>query len=89
MYRLILDCRYTNRFIDRWPVKYLSIATLSLLLSWNCLFWVADIQAAYLMTRLGGCERAPRRVKRFKTNESQTGYVEWQGSEAGCSTADC
>ena len=89
MYRLILDCRYTNKFIDPWPMKYLSLSSLSLLLSWNCLFCVADIQAAYLMTQLGGCGRPPRKVKRLKTNESQTGYVEWEGTEAGCSTADC
>jgi hypothetical protein len=88
-WRLVLDCRYTNRFIDPWPVKYLSMATLSLLLSWNCLFCVADIQAAYLMTQLGGCGRAPRKVKRLKTNESQTGYVEWEGGETGCSTSNC
>jgi hypothetical protein len=88
-YRLILDCRYTNKFIDPWPIKYLSLSSLSLLLSWNCLFCVADIQAAYLMTQLGGCGRPPRKVKRLKTNESQTGYVEWEGTEAGCSTATC
>ena len=88
-WRAILDCRYTNRFIDKWPVKYLSMATLSLLLSWNCLFCVADIQAAYLMTQLGGCGRAPRKVKRIKTNESQTGYVEWEGGIMGCDTSNC
>jgi hypothetical protein len=27
---LLLDCRYTNRFIDLWTVKYLSMTTLSL-----------------------------------------------------------
>ena len=89
LWRLILDCRYTNRFIDRWPVKYLSMAVLSLLLSWNCLFCVVDIKAAYLMTQLGGCGRKPRKVKRLKTNESQTGYVEWEGSVAGCTASDC
>jgi hypothetical protein len=88
-WRLVLDCRYTNRYVDPWPVKYLSMATLSLLLSWNCLFCVADIQAAYLMTQLGGCGRAPRKVRRRKTNEAQTGYVEWEGGESGCDPADC
>jgi hypothetical protein len=42
-----------------WPVKYLSMTGLSLLRSWNCLFCVADIQAAYLMMQLGGCGRSP------------------------------
>lgn len=32
-WRLILDCRYSNRFIDPWPIRYLSMAGLSLLLS--------------------------------------------------------
>ena len=88
LWRLILDCRYTNRFIDRWPVKYLSMAALSLLLSWNCFFCVADIQAAYLMTQLGGCGRATRKVKRLKTNQAQTGYIEWEGGVSGCEPAN-
>ena len=89
LWRLILDCRYTNCFIDRWPVKYLSMAALSLLLSWNCFFCVADIQAAYLMTQLGGCGRATRKVKRLKTNQAQTGYIEWEGGVSGCEPANC
>jgi hypothetical protein len=32
-WRLILDCRYSNKFIDPWPLRYLSLQTLSLLLS--------------------------------------------------------
>ena len=27
-WRLILDCRYLNRFIDLWPVRSLSLAVL-------------------------------------------------------------
>ncbi len=27
-------------------------------------------------------------MKVFKTNESQTGYVEWEGGESGCSTSN-
>ena len=88
-WRLILDCRYSNRFIDPWPIRYLSMAMLSLLLSKNCFFCVADIKAAYLLTRLGGCGRPPVKVKRYKTNESQNGYVEWEGETMGCTSATC
>ncbi len=62
----ILDCRYSNQFIDKWPIRYLSLATLSLLLSKKCFFAVADIMAAYLLTRLGSCGRQPFKVKKFK-----------------------
>ena len=62
---------------------------LSLLLRKNCFFGVADIKAAYLLTRLGGCGRPPFKVKRFKTNECQNGYVEWEGEQMGCSTSSC
>jgi hypothetical protein len=88
-WRLILDCRYSNQFIDRWPIRYLSLQALSLLLSKNCFFAVADIKAAYLLTRLGGCGRPPFKVKRFKQNECQNGYVEWEGEQAGCTTSSC
>lgn len=88
-WRLILDCRYSNQFIDPWPNRYLSLAVLSLLLRKNCFFGVADIKAAYLLTRLGGCGRPPFKVKRFKTNECQNGYVEWEGEQMGCSPSSC
>ena len=88
-WRLILDCRYSNKFIDPWPMRYLSLAGLSLLLSKNCFFCVEDIQAAYLLTRLGGCGRRPVKIKRFKHNECQNGYVEWEGEMTGCTPADC
>ena len=88
-WRLILDCRYSNKFIDPWPVRYLSLAGLSLLLSRNSFFCVEDIQAAYLLTRLGGCGRRPVKVKRFKHSECQNGYVEWEGEMTGCSPSDC
>ena len=52
------------------PVKYLSMATLSLLLSWNCLFCVADAQAAYLMTLLGGTDGVCR-VGRWRGRAAQ------------------
>ena len=65
-WRLVLDCRYSNRFIDPWPIRYLSLQGLSLLISWNCFFCVAGIKAAYLLTRLGGFGRRPVKVKRFK-----------------------
>jgi hypothetical protein len=48
-WRLILDCRYSNQFIDRPPFK----------------------------------------VKLFKQNECQNGYVEWEGEQAGCTTSSC
>jgi hypothetical protein len=48
-WRLILDCRYSNQFIDRPPFK----------------------------------------VKLFKQNECQNGYVEWEGEQAGCATSSC
>jgi hypothetical protein len=50
---------------------------------------VADIKAAYLLTRLGGCGRPPVKVKRYKRNECQNGYVEWEGEQTGCSSASC
>ncbi len=50
---------------------------------------MVDIKAAYLMTQLGGCGMKPRKVKRLKTNESQTGYVEREGSVSGCTASDC
>ncbi len=62
--------------MDKWPILYLSLATLSLLLSKNSFFAVADIKAAYLPTRLGGFGRQPFKVRRFKHNECQIGYVE-------------
>ncbi len=88
-WRLILDCRYSNQFIDPWPVRYLSMQTLSLLLSKTCFFCVADIKAAYLLTRLGGCGRPLVKVKRYKHNECQNGYVEWEGEQIGCSPSSC
>jgi hypothetical protein len=38
---------------------------------------------AYLLTRLGGCGCPPVKVKRFKTNDCQKGYVQWEGEQMG------
>jgi hypothetical protein len=54
-YRLILDCRYTNQFIVKWPAKYLTLGSLSLLLGKNSIFFVIDLKAAYLLTEMIGC----------------------------------
>jgi hypothetical protein len=77
------------RFIDRWPISYLLGCLCSS--AKNCFFCVADMKAAYLLTRLGGCWRPPMKVKLYKTNESQNGYVEmveWEGETTGC-TSSC
>jgi hypothetical protein len=62
-YQLILDRRYVNQFIDPWPVRYLSMAGLSLLIGRNSFMYLADLSAACLLTRLGGCgqEKIPGR----------------------------
>ena len=88
-YRLILDCRYVNQFIDPWPVRYLSMAGLSLLIGRNSFMYLADLSAAYLLTRLGGCgqEKIPKR--RFATNLQKKGYYAWEGETSGCDASTC
>ena len=43
LWRLIMDCRPINTFVDPWRVKYVSLLSLSLILQRNCIFWVIDL----------------------------------------------
>ena len=54
-WRLIMDCRPINTFVDPWRVRYVSLQSLSLILRRNCVFWVIDLKAAYFDVSLGGC----------------------------------
>ena len=54
-WRLIMDCRPINTFVDPWRVRYVSLQSLSLILRRNCVFWVIDLKAAYFNVSLGGC----------------------------------
>ena len=88
-WRLIFDCRYTNQFIDPWPVKYLSTASLSLMLGKNSIFFVLDLKAAYLLTEMIGCGGPSRDVFRMALNAARDGYVQWKSKKKGCSPSTC
>jgi hypothetical protein len=88
-YRLILDCRYTNQFIDKWPAKYLTLGSLSLLLGKNSIFFVIDLKAAYLLTEMIGCGRQEVDIFRMAVNATRDGYVQWKSKKKGCSPGSC
>ena len=88
-WRLVLDCRYTNQFVDKWPAKYLTTRSLSLLLGKNSIFIVLDLEAAYLLTEMIGCGRREVDIFRMAVNATRDGYVRWKSTKRGCVPGSC
>ena len=65
-YRLIMDFRPANIHADAWPVKYVSIRGLALVLTRNAIWWWRDLEAAYHQNTLGGCGTAFNGTLRVK-----------------------
>ena len=87
--RLITDYRPSNVFVDPWPVRYISIRGLSLLLEINTLFWTRDLAGAYYNGVLGGCGGSPREVLIWILNKAKNGYVVKRSKRYGCGPGDC
>ena len=87
--RLITDYRPSNVFVDPWPVRYISIKGLSLLLERNSLFWTRDLAGAYYNGVLGGCGASPKEVLTWVLNSAQNGYVPKRSKRFGCGPGDC
>ena len=87
--RLITDYRPSNVFVDPWPVRYISIKGLSLLLERNSLFWTRDLAGAYYNGVLGGCGASPKEVLIWVLNAARNGYVSRKSKQFGCGPGDC
>ena len=89
MFRLITDFRPTNKFVDAWPVKYISLKGLSLILTRNSIFWWRDLDCAYLQSVLGGCGRPWRQVQRWILSQDKSGYRPMISRCYGCDSSSC
>lgn len=89
LWRLIMDCRPINEFVDPWRVKYVSLKSLSLILQRNCIFWIIDLSAAYFNTSLGGCGRPYLEVTRWILSQDQNSYVPMKTRIYGCTPETC
>ena len=87
--RLITDYRPSNVFVDPWPVRYISIKGLALLLEHNSLFWTRDLAGAYYNGVLGGCGASPKEVLTWILNSARDGYVPKKSKQFGCGPGDC
>jgi hypothetical protein len=87
--RLITDYRPSTVFVDPWPVRYISIKGLSLLLVRNTLFWTRDLAGAYYNGVLGGCGASPKEVLMWVLNAARNGYVTMRSKRFGCGPDDC
>ena len=87
--RLITDYRVTNVYQDPWPVKYISIRAISLVIGRNALWWSRDLAAAYYNGLLGGCGYPARIVVRWVISESGTCYAPLRSPQFGCGPGGC
>ena len=88
-FRLITDFRPTNKFVDAWPVKYISLKGMSLVLVRNAIFWWRDLDCAYLQNLLGGCGRPWVRILRWIVSQDGKSYRPMESRCYGCDPASC
>ena len=82
--RLVTDYRPTNIYVDPWPVKYISIRSMSLLMRRCAMWWTRDLSGAYYNTVLGGCLRVAQVVNRWRLSASMRSYELFKSKRFGC-----
>ena len=88
-WRVVTDARPINVYARAWRVKNATVSDLCLMMSWNALMTVRDLEAAYHLVRLGGCRGNTRYLTRWVTNHSKTGYMPVRTIQTGCGPGDC
>ena len=87
--RLVTDARPINIYAEKWRVKYATVQDICLMLTLCALIWIRDLCNAYHLVRLGGCRGQTRKLRRWITNPSGTGYVSAPTFQSGCGPGDC
>ena len=88
-WRLVIDCRPINEMADKWRVRYVSIKSLGLILGYNSIFCVLDLDAAYHLTVMQGCPRGWQRVVRWILAKTGDRYEPLESKHFGCEDHNC
>ena len=71
-------------YVDPWPVRYVSIRGMSLVMRRNDLWWSRDLAGAYFNGVLAGCLRPATEAIRWVLSPDQRAYVAMRSKQFGC-----